>query len=98
MRLAFLLLLLSPAVLRSDDDKPAPTRPDEPIAKSFSLLKGAEYLDGVNLAWTRERKCATCHTNVPFMLARPHLDVGEPAAMKEIRAFLENRAANWEAD
>jgi len=98
MRYAFLVLLLTPVALRAEAPKPAPTRADEPLAKNFSPAKGAEFLDGVSLAWTRERKCATCHTNVPFMLARPHLRVGDPSAMQEVRSFLEKRAADWETD
>ena len=36
-----------------------------------------------------QRKCATCHTNIPFMLARPKIAGGDPAPMKEVRMFLE---------
>jgi squalene-hopene/tetraprenyl-beta-curcumene cyclase len=80
----------------AETPKPAPTTPDEPIAKEFSPAKAAAFIDGVGLAWTRERKCATCHTNVPFMLARPKVIGGDPEPMREVRAFLENRVKSWE--
>lgn len=75
---------------------PAPTKPDEPMAKSFNAGKAADFIDGVSLAWTRERKCATCHTNAPYMLARPKVQGGDLQAMKEIREFMENRVKGWE--
>jgi squalene-hopene/tetraprenyl-beta-curcumene cyclase len=75
---------------------PAPTKPDEPIAKSFSPTRAAAFLDGVGLDWTRTRGCATCHTNVPFMLARPKVKGGDPAPMREVREFLEGTVEKWE--
>jgi squalene-hopene/tetraprenyl-beta-curcumene cyclase len=80
----------------AETPKPAPTTPDEPIAKEFSPAKAAAFLDGVGLAWTRERKCATCHTNVPYMFARPKIGGGDPDSMREVRTFLENRVKSWE--
>ncbi len=72
---------------------PAPTKADEPVAKAFSPAKAAEYLDGVGVGWTRERKCITCHTNLPYLLARPQLP-GD-AGWKEVRKFLEADVAAW---
>lgn len=71
---------------------------DEPLAKEFSLKKSAHFLDGVAGAWTRERKCGTCHTNYPYLMARPVLiDKDRPAPIHdEIRQFFENRVANWD--
>jgi squalene-hopene/tetraprenyl-beta-curcumene cyclase len=91
-----LLTTAIPAV--AETNVPAPTKPDEPIAKSFSPAKAAAYIDGVSLAWTRTRDCATCHTNVPFMLARPKVKGGDPEPMKEVRKFLEERVQSWEKD
>lgn len=76
-----------------DTPEPDPTRPDEPVAKAFSPRKAAEYLDGVGVGWTRDRKCITCHTNMPYLLARPLLP-GD-AGWKEVRAFLEKDVASW---
>ncbi len=90
------ILLLLPALAFADAPVPKPTKPDEPMAPAFSAAKAAEYIDGVSLAWTRERKCATCHTNVPYMLARPLVKNGDDAAVKEVRGFLEATVKKWE--
>jgi len=84
-----LLLIAAPI----DIPRPAPTRPDEPLARQFSAAKAAEYLDGVGVGWTRDRKCITCHTNMPYLTARPLLpgDLG----WKEVRAFLEKDVLSW---
>lgn len=73
--------------------EPEPTSATEPLAKSFSAAKAAEYLDGVGVGWTRDRKCITCHTNLPYLLARPTLPGTE--GWKEVRAFLEKDATAW---
>lgn len=96
MRYSFLaLVLVVPAF--ADTVAPTPTKPDEPVAKSLSAKKAAEYLDGVGLSWTRERKCMTCHTNVPYMFARPKVAGGDPKPMQEVREFLEANVKKWEA-
>jgi squalene-hopene/tetraprenyl-beta-curcumene cyclase len=95
MRLPVLALFLTAPAL-ADTPKPAITNPDEPIAKSFSATRAAEYIDGVSLHWTRERKCFSCHTNVFYMSARPLIPGGDSAPIKEMREFLENEAAGWE--
>ncbi len=96
MRYAFLILIATAPAFAADPPKPEVTRPDEPMAKKFSLEKGTEFLDGINLAWTRERKCFSCHTNVYYMHARPLIKGEKSAVMSELRSFLEDRAANWE--
>jgi squalene-hopene/tetraprenyl-beta-curcumene cyclase len=78
--------------------QPSPNSPDEPIAEAFSSTKAAEFLDGVAVSWTRERRCGTCHTNVNYMLARPALGDVASAGMDEVRAFFEGRVAHWEDD
>lgn len=93
MRLAlFLLPLLAAPVFAAEIPKPAPTKPDEPVAKQFSAAKAGEYLDGVGIGWTRERKCITCHTNMPYLTARPLLKGDE---WKEVRTFLEKDVESW---
>jgi squalene-hopene/tetraprenyl-beta-curcumene cyclase len=76
--------------------QPAASRPDEPLAGALSLARSAEFLDGVTLAWIKERKCASCHTGFPYLLAR--LALGEPKApaLLEVRRFLEDRVASWD--
>lgn len=83
------LLLLAPV----DFPPPAATRPDEPVAKAWSAEKTAAYLDGVGVNWTRDRQCVTCHTNLPYLMARPGLK-GD-AGWKEVRKFLDEDVAKW---
>ena len=96
--LACSALLTLCGVLRAETAVPAPTRPDEPMAKAFSPARAAAFLDGVGLDWTRTRSCATCHTNVPFMLARPKVKGGDLSAMREVREFLEGSVKSWEKE
>jgi squalene-hopene/tetraprenyl-beta-curcumene cyclase len=76
--------------------KPAPSRADEPRAKVLSLARSAEFLDGATLTWIRERKCASCHTGFPFLLARPLLGDPQAPALREVRRFFEDRVAAWD--
>lgn len=93
MRPALLFLpLLAAPLLAADLPRPKPTKPDEPLAKEYSPAKAAEYLDGVGIGWTRERKCITCHTNMPYLTARPLLKGDE---WKEVRTFLEKDVEKW---
>jgi squalene-hopene/tetraprenyl-beta-curcumene cyclase len=93
MRLSLLLLpFLALPAFGADVPKPKPTRPDEPLAKQFSAENAAKYLDGVGVGWTRERECITCHTNMPYLAARPLLPGDE---WKEVREFLENDVNKW---
>jgi squalene-hopene/tetraprenyl-beta-curcumene cyclase len=76
--------------------KLGPNSADEPVAQAYSKEKAAEFLDGVAVSWTRQRKCGTCHTNYNYMLARPALGDSSNPAMGEIRAFFEGRVAHWD--
>jgi squalene-hopene/tetraprenyl-beta-curcumene cyclase len=60
------------------------------------MERTARYLDQTSLAWTRERKCGTCHTNYPYLFARPALKEYTSTAPAEIRAFFEDRVAHWD--
>jgi squalene-hopene/tetraprenyl-beta-curcumene cyclase len=70
--------------------------PDEPLAKKMSLVKATEVLDNQALAWTQTRKCGTCHTNYPYLLARGQLG-GDLSALRKVRSFFENRIVNWDS-
>ena len=87
--------VLATAAKPVDIPDPAPTRSDEAMARTFSPAKAAEYLDGVGVGWTRDRKCITCHTNLPYLLARPALP-GD-SGWKEVREFLEADVTSWSA-
>lgn len=70
--------------------------PDEPMAKQMSLARTAQFLDHQSAAWTETRKCGTCHTNFPYLLARGQLG-GDLTALKEVRSFFEKRIVGWES-
>jgi squalene-hopene/tetraprenyl-beta-curcumene cyclase len=76
--------------------KMLPNSPDEPVRAQASMASAATFLDSVALDWTRQRKCGTCHTNYPYLVARPVLKDPAPAAMAEIRHFFEERVAHWD--
>src|SRR5438309_2296211 len=76
--------------------KPAVSKPDEPRAKGLSLAKSAEFLDGVTLHWLKARKCASCHTGFPYLLARQALGDSKAPALLEVRKFFEDRVAAWD--
>jgi squalene-hopene/tetraprenyl-beta-curcumene cyclase len=70
-------------------------RADEPLASEFSALKAAEYLDRSALNWVKTKKCATCHTNLFYMAARPVLRGTLPDS-GEVRSFYEDyRRVRW---
>jgi squalene-hopene/tetraprenyl-beta-curcumene cyclase len=93
MRLTSLALLLFPLALPAAEvPKPAASKPDEPLAKSFSAAKAGEYLDGVGIHWTRDRNCITCHTNMPYLTAAPLL---KGDGWKEVREFLDKDVSGW---
>jgi len=74
---------------------PPPVTPDEPVAKEFSLVRTAHYLDTAALSWLKTKDCAACHTMVPYLMARPALaPVLAPAP--EVRRFFANVTANPE--
>jgi squalene-hopene/tetraprenyl-beta-curcumene cyclase len=70
---------------------------DELLAKTMSLERTAEFLDGAALAWTRQNHCGTCHTTYPYLMARPALGDSKAPALLEMRAFFERRVANWDS-
>src|SRR5262249_4794304 len=53
-------------------------------------------LDSVSAKWTAGRKCGTCHTNVPHLLAAAKL--GRKPTQQEtfVRKFFEDRVTNWD--
>ncbi len=94
MRTLILLLAFSFPAFAEEIPLPDPSNANEPHAKELSLAKAGEYLDGVGVNWTRDRKCVTCHTNMPYVMARPLIKSND-TGWKEVRAFLEKDVANW---
>ncbi|HJZ59139.1 MAG TPA: prenyltransferase/squalene oxidase repeat-containing protein [Gemmataceae bacterium] len=88
----------APFPLVGGDPPPAPgaATPDEPLAANVSLERAGEYLDVVTLDWLRERKCASCHTGYPYLMARAALGEPKAPALLEVRKFFEERVASWD--
>jgi len=78
--------------------KPAPNSADEPKRAKPSLAKAAEFLDAVNLHWNHQKKCGTCHTNYPYLMARPALKEVPLEQHNEVRRFFEQRIAGWDTE
>ncbi len=75
---------------------PGPNTADEPLASEFSLEKAVHFLDSAALAWQKQRKCFTCHTNYAYLYARP-LIPGDSAAHQSVREFAEQLVTKrWE--
>src|SRR5262249_44504658 len=43
-----------------------------------------------------QRNCGSCHTNYPYVLARPFLKEGDGKSFALVRGFFEDRAAHWD--
>ncbi len=61
---------------------------DEPLRRSVSLPRAKEFLDSVNVAWARQNKCGTCHTNLAYLAARPFLGSMQEEPAAEVRESL----------
>lgn len=84
-------LVVSAQIITLDDVEeglPAITA-DEPFAAEFSARRAAEYLDRSALNWQKTKKCATCHTNLFYLFARPALH-SSLADSGEVRSFYED--------
>jgi squalene-hopene/tetraprenyl-beta-curcumene cyclase len=90
-------LLLACGSALSQPLRPVPAaRPDEPVAKMFSLAKGVDFLDSATLSWMRSKQCFSCHTGYPYLLARTNVGDPKAAGLLEARKFLEERVAAWD--
>jgi hypothetical protein len=67
--------------------------PDEPRLAAYDERKAARFLDDISLRFTRQNNCATCHTNVSYLMARPLIKSAKnSAASAEVRSLLLNVA------
>ncbi len=71
---------------------------DDPVVATVSLPRAAKFLDEMAVNWTRERKCGSCHSNYPYLFARPALADHPGPALAEVRAFFEQRVTHWNDD
>ena len=105
LRTFILLLLVFPGVVAAKQQvialKDVPDglpviSEDEPMADEFSAEKAAQYLDRSALNWQKTKNCATCHTNLFYMIARPSLSKILPDS-GEVRSFYEDyRKVRWQ--
>ena len=100
MRFMYFGLLALPIALSTavgEEPRPVPPAgPDEPMAKTFSLVKGVDFLDSTTLSWMRRNQCFSCHTGYPYMLARTSVGDPKSAGLREALRFLEERVAAWD--
>jgi squalene-hopene/tetraprenyl-beta-curcumene cyclase len=94
-----LLFLPAPARPLAPVNEAVPTEPPkydphEPLAKTVSLAKAAEYLDTVAAFWMRDRSCGRCHTNYSYLMARPLLKEFPTSLVDQTRRFVEQRIAD----
>ena len=68
----------------------------EPLAPVASLARAAAFLDETALAWTEQKRCGSCHTNYPYLVARPTLKDPGSADSIAVRRFFEDRVAHWD--
>src|SRR6476620_3417188 len=68
---------------------------DELKAGRFSPEKAAEYLDRSALNWQKTKKCATCHTNLFYMVARPALRTVLADSGEVRRLYEDYRNVRW---
>jgi squalene-hopene/tetraprenyl-beta-curcumene cyclase len=68
---------------------------DEPLAKGYSAAKAAEYLDRSALNWMKTKKCATCHSTLFYMAARPALAAALPDSGEMRRFYEDYRRVRW---
>src|SRR5947209_10479269 len=94
-----LSLFFASALAAAENDIPRPPKvsAQEPAAKELSLARAAGYLDSTSIHWTRDHKCGSCHTNYPYLMARPFLREAPGRAYDEVRRFFETRAARWDS-
>jgi len=49
---------------------------DEPLTAEYSAERAAQYLDRSALNWVKTKKCATCHTNLFYMIEHDPAGLG----------------------
>jgi len=62
--------------------------PNEPLLDEYSREAATRFLDTSSFYWQKQHKCFTCHTNYPYLMARPLIGVND-TAHRQVRAFAE---------
>ena len=78
LTLATILALLPAAAWSANEGitlenvvSPGPNLADEPLAEKFSMQQAVRFLDSASVTWQKRHECFACHTNYPFLMARP---------------------------
>ncbi len=95
--LAVIALAACVSARGEEEYNPGRIRADEAVRKEVSIPRARQYLDHAGLGWTTKRKCATCHTNVPYLMAAPDLGPATDAE-KTVRKFFEGRVEKWKRE
>jgi squalene-hopene/tetraprenyl-beta-curcumene cyclase len=77
--------------------------PDEALLDAYSEKKAEHFLDDTSLKWARLNGCGTCHTTIPYLMARPLIggpnDRGPWAEVREaVSEFASGRIEHHEED
>lgn len=60
--------------------------PDEALLGTYNENKAQSFLDDTSLKWARQNSCGTCHTTIPYLMARPLIGGAEDRkAWDEVR-------------
>ena len=70
------------------DGRAGQNLPEQQFREKFSLDAATRFLDASSLYWQKQQKCFTCHTNYPYLMARPFI-VADDTAHQQVRAFAE---------
>jgi squalene-hopene/tetraprenyl-beta-curcumene cyclase len=68
--------------------------PDEALLTSYSEEQAKTFLDDTSLKWARQNRCGTCHTTIPYLMARPLLGGANLTAWNEVRASVSDFASD----
>jgi hypothetical protein len=68
--------------------------PDEALLDSYTEDRAKHFLDDTSLKWARQNRCGTCHTTIPYLMARPLLGGADLAAWNEVRASVSDFASD----
>jgi squalene-hopene/tetraprenyl-beta-curcumene cyclase len=69
--------------------------PDEPLLGEYSEEKAKRFLDDTAQKWARQNGCGTCHTTIPYLMARPLVGAStDRAAWNEVRTTVAEFAAD----
>jgi squalene-hopene/tetraprenyl-beta-curcumene cyclase len=85
-----------PQAKTGEPEKPPSGSRGEPFASAFSLTKAQQFLDDETLTWLGGRKCASCHTGYPYLLAHTGSEDPEAPAARQVRQFFEDRIVAWD--